>query len=78
MALKHLISTHEKQLYASRLDLSAQMQRVLACKSSQDKRDLVAAWRKTYTERMVAELLGCARDKRVCQNIANWIEDERI
>jgi hypothetical protein len=54
------------------------MQRALACRTNKQKIKLAKEWKEKYSELMYKELIACARDKRVCANIANWEQDERI
>jgi hypothetical protein len=66
----------EEQLYRTRKRLQMEMRRALACVSPSAKRKLAARWREEYSELMYQELLGCARHKEVCRDIANWNLDE--
>ena len=69
-------TSHE--LRRTRLDLMTQMQRALACRTKKQKIKLANEWKEKYSEQMYKELIACAKDKRVCANIANWEQDERI
>ena len=69
-------TSHE--LRRTRLDLMIQMQRALACRTKKQKIKLANEWKEKYSEQMYKELIACAKDKRVCANIANWENDERI
>ena len=69
-------TSHE--LRRTRFDLMAQMQRALACRTKKQKIKLANEWKEKYSEQMYKELIACAKDKRVCANIANWENDERI
>ena len=66
------------ELRRTRIDLIAQMQRALACQTNKQKIKLAKEWKEKYSATMYKELIACARDKRVCANIANWEQDERI
>lgn len=69
-------TSHE--LRRTRFDLMTQMQRALACRTKKQKIKLANEWKEKYSEQMYKELIACAKDKRVCANIANWENDERI
>lgn len=69
-------TSHE--LRRTRFDLMTQMQRALACRTKKQKIKLANEWKEKYSELMYKELIACAKDKRVCANIANWEQDERI
>jgi len=71
-----LDTSHE--LRRTRFDLMTQMQRALACRTKKQKIKLANEWKEKYSELMYKELIACAKDKRVCANIANWEQDERI
>jgi hypothetical protein len=71
-----LDTSHE--LRRTRFDLMTQMQRALACRTKKQKIKLANEWKEKYSEQMYKELIACAKDKRVCANIANWENDERI
>jgi len=71
-----LDTSHE--LRRTRFDLMTQMQRALACRTKKQKIKLANEWKEKYSEQMYNELIACAKDKRVCANIANWENDERI
>jgi hypothetical protein len=61
-----------EQLMQNRLELKADMQRVLGCFSNDEKRQLVAEWKAKYSERKVLELIRLAKHKRACYTIAHW------
>ena len=61
-----------EQLMQNRLELKADMQRVLGCFSNAEKRELVAEWKAKYSERKVEELIRFAKHKRACYTIAHW------
>lgn len=67
-----------RELRRTRFDLMTQMQRALACRTKKQKIKLANEWKEKYSEQMYKELIACAKDKRVCANIANWENDERI
>ena len=69
-------TSHE--LRRTRFDLMIQMQRALVCRTKKQKIKLANEWKEKYSEQMYKELIACAKDKRVCANIANWENDERI
>lgn len=66
------------ELRRTRIDLIIQMQLALACRTNKQKIKLAKEWKEKYSATMYKELIACARDKRVCANIANWEQDERI
>ena len=68
----------EEQLYATRLDFKNQMQRAIKCRTKKQKIKLANEWKEKYSELGYKELIACARDKRVCANIANWNLDEQF
>lgn len=49
-----------------------EMQAALACRTAQQKRDLVARWESQYSPTVVQEMLRVARNKSVAGEIANW------
>jgi hypothetical protein len=64
-----------EQLKQNRLELKADMQRVLGCFSAAEKRQLVAEWKAKYSERKVEELIRFAKNKRACYTMAHWDVD---
>ena len=60
------------ELYRSRLRLKKEMQRALSCISAASKRKLAAEWQQTYSELFYRELISCAKNKKVAQEIADW------
>ena len=66
------------ELRRTRLDLTEQMKRALACRTKKQKIKLAKEWSEKYSELMYKELIACAKDKRVCATIANWEQDGRI
>jgi hypothetical protein len=61
-----------EELYLNRLELKSDMQRVLGCFSTAEKRQLVNEWKQKYSERKVEELIRFAKNKKVCYAIAHW------
>ena len=70
-----MATSHEARLLETRLNLMTQMQRALACRTKKQKIALAKEWKEKYSENMYKELIACAKDKRVCANIANWEQD---
>lgn len=60
------------QLRESRLKMKQEMQAALACRTPQQKRDLVARWKSQYSPIAVDEMLRVARNKSAAGEIANW------
>ena len=60
------------QLRESRLKMKREMQAALACRTAQQKRDLVARWKSQYSPTTVDEMLRVARNKSAAGEIANW------
>lgn len=61
-----------KQLRETRLNFKREMQAALACRTAQQKRDLVTRWKSQYLPTTVDEMLRVARNKPAAGEIANW------
>ena len=62
----------QMELYNSRMRLKKEMQRALSCISPSAKRKLAREWEDKYSDLFYRELLSCARNKKVCADIADW------
>lgn len=62
----------QAQLRDNRRKMAYEMRAVLRCRTSKQKRDLVARWQAQYSELMCQDLLACARDESACRSIAAW------
>jgi hypothetical protein len=60
------------ELYNSRMRLKREMQRALSCISPSSKRKLAREWEDKYSDLFYRELLSCAKNKKVCTEIADW------
>jgi hypothetical protein len=71
-------SSIEQQLYATRLDFKAQMQRAIKCRTKKQKIKLANEWKEKYSEIAYKELIACARSEYYRSRIANWNLDEQF
>lgn len=62
----------QMELYNSRMRLKKEMQRALSCISPSSKRKLAREWEDKYSVLFYRELLSCAKNKKVCTEIADW------
>ena len=62
----------QTELYNSRMRLKKEMQRALSCISPSAKKKLAREWEDKYSALFYRELLSCARNKKVCADIADW------
>ena len=62
----------QTELYNSRMRLKKEMQRALSCISPSSKRKLAREWEDKYSAMFYKELLSCAKNKKVCTEIADW------
>lgn len=70
-----------EKLLKDRVRLRAEMRRVLAAKTKKEKRALWDSWKVKYghNEFFIRELVGCARNRTVAMDIANWkLEGETV
>lgn len=62
----------QEQLRLNRLEWRWEMQRALMCISDKEKRALAAEWKHYYDEDKYKMLILCAKNKKVCYQIAHW------
>lgn len=61
-----------EQLRLSRLRRQQDVRDIMACRTAQDKRDLVARWKQERHPHTVTELLELARNKVYCHKVLSW------
>ena len=62
----------QTELYNSRMRLKKEMQRAVSCISPSAKKKLAREWEDKYSALFYRELLSCAKNKKVCVEIADW------
>lgn len=63
---------YAQELLLSRTILKTEMEKALRAIKAEDKRQLVARWKKEYSASLAAELLRVAKDPEARYRIANW------
>jgi hypothetical protein len=63
---------YKEELLLSRQILKAEMGNAIRAIAAQDKRELVARWKRDYSASLAAELLRVAKDPEARYRIANW------
>lgn len=61
-----------EELAQERACYKYEMQRVLDCFDNEDKRALLADWKKKYDPKRVEGLIKCAQNAKACRIVANW------
>ena len=63
---------YAEELLLSRRILRDEMGKALRATKPEDKRELVARWKREYSASLAAELLRVAKDPEARYRIANW------
>lgn len=66
------IDKYKEELLLSRKILKTEMGNAIRAIKAEDKRELVARWKRDYSASLAAELLRVAKDPEARYRIANW------
>lgn len=62
----------QAELRHYRILLKMEMQRAIACETSEQKRDLAKDWKSKYSAIFYKELVNMAKDRVTRAKVANW------